>query len=101
MPPPYLHPLLLRAWSSWVFRDAQTPVTLEIFMPVFGAVTCRRILSELVRKLRCTATSEYVRAKAFPAQVVTIFIPPAPLAATYETNRPRHVEVNLGGGFSS
>lgn len=99
------HPLLLRAWSSLAFRDAQTPVTLEFFVPVVSAVTYRRILSEVVRKLRCTATSECVRAyssmqKAFAAQVAAVFTPLVPLAATYETNRPRHVEVNLEG-FSS
>jgi len=96
------HPLPLRAWSSLTFRDAQTPVTLEFFVPVFGAVTYRRILTELVRKLRCTATSECVRVyssmqKAFPAQVATIFTALAPLAATYETNRPQHVRSELTG----
>jgi hypothetical protein len=54
----------------------------------------------LVRKRRCTATIDFVRAysstrNAFFASVA-IFTQPAPLAATDVTKHPRHVQNKLG-----
>jgi hypothetical protein len=54
----------------------------------------------LVRKLRCTATIDCVRAyssaqKAFTTPVVAIFSQPAPVAVPNETKPPRHVQINL------
>jgi hypothetical protein len=98
--PHIFHSLLRRAWPSWAFCDAQAPVMLEFFVPLLDAIPHQWVFPNLVRKLCCTVTVHCIRTfssmqTAFSAPVTAIFTQPALLAATDETKRPCHVQINL------
>jgi hypothetical protein len=102
--PHMLHSLLWRARSSWAYYDAQTPITLEFFMPLADAVPHRQVLSKfglktLVHSHNWLCFCVLKQQKTFSAPVGTIFIQPAPLAATNETKHLWHVQMNLESFF--
>lgn len=58
--PTIVHSFLRRAWSSWVFCDAQAPVTWNSKYRWLMLFLTGGYFPILVRKLRCTATIDRV-----------------------------------------